>query len=93
MAEIKSLEGQNILDMSIQECGSVEAAFAFAVENDLSVTDELLPGQAMKVINAVEKPVANYYKSNRLKPATNDTPGTEYETDRIFGEEFPLEFS
>lgn len=40
---------QSLLDIAIQECGTIEAAFALASRNDISLTDVLTPGQAIEV--------------------------------------------
>ncbi len=64
------LDGQSLYDIAIQECGSVEAVIAIAILNDISVTDELQIGQLLQIPEPVNKPIADYYKSRNLKPAT-----------------------
>lgn len=73
MAQIVVLEGQSLFDIAIQECGSVEAVFEIAGLNGLAITDGLVPGSLINVTTGINKPVADYYARNKLKPATGDT--------------------
>lgn len=65
------LDGQSLFDIAIQEYGSVEAAFALAVANDIGVTDELTPNTLLQRTSTVNKRVVDYYKLKGLKPATS----------------------
>lgn len=67
------LEGQSLFDIAVQECGSVETAFALAVANDISLTDELTPGSLTVKASPVNKKVVDYYKLKVLNPATSST--------------------
>lgn len=93
MSKITALNGQTLIDLAIQEGGSVEAAFSLANNNGLSVTDDLIPGEELEPVDAVEKPIADYYKSKKLKPATDDLTDTNDVPARIFAEELPIEFA
>jgi len=67
------LAGQSLLDISVQESGSLESIFSLANENDVSITDEVPVGTSLQVIEVKErqnKQIASYYKTNNLKPAT-----------------------
>ena len=66
-------DGQSLFDLSIQECGGVEAVVAFATANGLSVTDALTAGDKMAVPGAVNQGLFNYYQLYQLKPATDAT--------------------
>ena len=49
MQVMKANKGQSIIDLSVQLCGSAEAAMEFAVLNGISLTDEpieidIIPG-------------------------------------------------
>jgi hypothetical protein len=68
--EIKVLNGQSLFDIAIQAAGSVEAAFDIALANGVSITDELQPGTILVIPAVVNKRVADYYRSNSIKPAT-----------------------
>lgn len=93
MDKVKALEGQTFLDLAMKEAGSPAAAFAMAEKNNRSVTDELASGTEVEASEVVEKPVRQYYKDNGLEPATGDFPGNDFETERVFGLEFPAEFA
>jgi hypothetical protein len=66
------IENQSLLDIAIQEDGSVLAAFDWAFANGLSITDDLFPGQ--KLIAPVSAyrnaDVANYFLGKRQLIAT-----------------------
>lgn len=70
---------QSILDIAIQHCGSVEAAFQIALLNNLALTDELVPGQQIEIPAVVNSSVVQYYEVNNIQPATalteDETPG------------------
>ena len=40
---------QSLLDIAVQECGSVEAAFALSERNGIALTDDLAAGQELEV--------------------------------------------
>lgn len=71
MAEKVALSGQSLFDMAILLEGSVEAAFDIALENGMSLTDEIPPGRRVKYSGAAVSPqVVRYFEANRLLPAT-----------------------
>lgn len=82
---------QSLFDIAIQKCGSIEAVFGIAILNGLSVTDSLGAGLVVMIPDELDKPVVDYYKTRGLNPGTSGD-GVEI-LDRIFSEEFPLEFS
>ena len=89
---MKVLQGQTLIDIAIQELGSAEAAFDLGMLNGLSVTDELTPGQELKLPVISNKSVAAYYVNKAIKPATVDNePITE--VSRVWFEELPIEFN
>lgn len=92
MAQIIVLEGQSPFDLAVQKGGSIEAVFDFAVQNGISITDELVHGIGLLPPDAKSKQIVDYYSKHSLKPGTAVT-GDEAGTDRIFTDEFPLEFS
>ena len=67
---ISVLKGQTIFDISIQEFGSIEAAYALATINGLSVTDELTPGTLLQKTGIINKKIVSYYSDKNFKPAT-----------------------
>jgi hypothetical protein len=89
---ITALQNQSLFDLAIQYAGSSEAAFALAVANNLSVTDDLQPGQQLREAGVINKSIADYYAGRQLKPATAVVPERELRL-RYFDTEFPLEFN
>lgn len=73
MAKVIVLEGQSLFDLAVQECGSIEAAFAIAELNGLAITDELEVGSTLIVPGPVARQISDYYQAHGLKPATDAT--------------------
>lgn len=63
--------GQTLLDIALQEKGSIEAIEEIAALNGLSVTEELEAGKTLLVpVNTWNKLVENYCKDNDVSSAT-----------------------
>ncbi len=63
--------GQTLLDIALQEKGSIDAIEAIAALNGLSVTDELTTGTALSLpADSWNKLIENYCKNNDVAPAT-----------------------
>ena len=62
---------QSLLDIALQETGTIEAAFDIAVANGLSITD-YVPGQMLVIPDTakVDDKILAYYKDNEISPAT-----------------------
>lgn len=61
---------QSVLDIALQHCGSLEAAFDIAQSNGISLTDDLTTGQSMSVPDATDAEMAQHYGVNNICPAT-----------------------
>ena len=61
---------QSTLDLALQHCGSLEAAFDLALLNNVSITDDLLDGQKLDIPAALSKDVTKYYAVHDIRPAT-----------------------
>lgn len=72
---IKVLHNQTLLDIAIQQYGSATVAIDLAIENNLSLTDTNDVGTPLiaKLKDTDTRIVAEYFKNNRLKPATQLT--------------------
>ncbi len=70
MASFKSSERQSFFDVAIQKLGSPEAAFLLAMENSLSLTDELAPGSSLELPEQWNSKVADYFSKMNVAPAT-----------------------
>lgn len=70
MTSFKTSERQSFFDVAIQKLGSCEAAFALALENGLSLTDELTPGTSLELPAKRNNKVADYFRKLNVAPAT-----------------------
>ncbi len=66
------IENQSLLDVAVQDDGSVLAAFEWTLVNGLSITDDLTPGQQLVAPNSLFRNtnVANYFKGRNQMIAT-----------------------
>ncbi|MFD2566070.1 hypothetical protein [Pseudotenacibaculum haliotis] len=69
---IITIHSQNLLDISTQESGSIEAVFDHALLNDLSITDQLEVGSSLEAAQSehANSDITAYYKQRIIKPAT-----------------------
>ena len=72
---IKVLECQSLFDIAVMVCGSANAAFNIALENGISVTDTLTPGQELTIPDDIilQRDVAGYFLKKNILPATAKT--------------------
>jgi hypothetical protein len=70
--ETITLESQSLLDIALQETGTIEGIFDLAVANDLSLTDALVPGQKLSGTAVLNKGIQDYYTAKGITPATGD---------------------
>ena len=91
------LHNQTIIDIAIQYFGTAEAAFDIALMNQLSITDDIEPGQILHVPNLDygSTEIVKYFLANKKQPATALMPTVEvtnqYEYEFPQGE-FPISF-
>lgn len=84
--------GQTLLDIAIQEYGTIEAAFMLAKANNLSITDTLQAGQSVDIPEKVyDSELADYCQRNSVCPATSETASNAIRL-RIFTEQFTEQF-
>lgn len=77
---MKVLHNQSLLDLAIQHTGTAENAFALALANGLSLTDDLTAGESLQLTAygiQQNKEVLNYYQSKNIQPATAITAAVE----------------
>jgi hypothetical protein len=67
---VKVKQGQSLLDIAIQHCGTAESVYDLAIANGLSITDELVPGQLLNLPAVTDKKTVSYFDTNEIKPAT-----------------------
>lgn len=69
MRKVKILYGQTLLDIAIQELGDLERVFEIAVDNNISISDEL---DEVPVLN-----VGDYDKDKRYLVQLFSTPANK----------------
>ena len=61
---------QSVLDIALQHCGALEAAFDIAISNGISLSDDLAVGQQLVMPEPTDKMMARHYNVNGILPAT-----------------------
>lgn len=65
---------QNLLDIALQQCGTMEAAYEMADLNGMNLTDDLPVGSALTLpaadLFANTSKILQHYIANRIVPAT-----------------------
>lgn len=64
------LEDQSLLDMTIQMGGSLESVFDLALQNNMSITNQIETGLSISLESISDNRIVNYYNTNKLTPAT-----------------------
>ena len=67
------LHNQSFLDLALQYTGAGENAFALALANGLSLTDDLAAGESLQLTAhgiQLNKEILNYYQAKGIQPAT-----------------------
>jgi hypothetical protein len=82
---------QSLIDVATQKLGGLDNLYALAVANEISIADELQPGQSIVLVATSNDDVASYLDKKGVVPATAITTLTE-EQARIFTEEFDETF-
>lgn len=67
---VRVAANQALIDIAIQEGGTVEALFDAAIKNGIGITDELLPGTLLRKPERIDKRVAALF-TGRIKPSSN----------------------
>lgn len=62
--EIKVFQGQSFLDKTIELTGSIENAFALALENNVSISDYLTVGTDLKFTGKQVKNITDLFDDN-----------------------------
>ncbi len=61
---------QTMLDIALQQTGSLENAFDLSAKNGISLTDELKDGQILNAVNIDNEKVVRRYQVKSIIPAT-----------------------
>jgi len=70
MKTVTAHQGQSIFDIAIQHCGSVDASYAIAKLNNLTLDATLLPGQALLVPEVTDRRVVDELRRRGVVPGT-----------------------
>lgn len=72
---MKIIANQSLLDVAIQECGSILTCFDFALKNGISITDDLAAGNEIEVPDSSYKntEALSYFKGKNQNIATSIT--------------------
>lgn len=69
--KVKILAGQSLLDIAIQECGTLEGVIELALLNGISVTESLIAVNDLNTdIGIYDLEIATFFKRKSLLPAT-----------------------
>lgn len=73
--QIIVLNNQTLLDVAIRHCGTVEAVADIAILNNISITEDLVPGQLIELPKKDygNQDVVNFFSDNKIDPATELT--------------------
>lgn len=64
MKKVITIQKQNIIDISIQEMGTIEGVFELALTNGVSLTDLLDGGMVLHSLEPIKIDVTNYFKNS-----------------------------
>lgn len=70
MGRVKISSRQSLLDVAIQQSGSILVAFELAVKNSLSITDDLIPCESISLVGVNNADIKAYYEAKNIVPAT-----------------------
>ena len=75
---ITSRQGQWLGDIAVRESGDITSVIEMAVDNNISITENLIVGTELMKTEAINRRVMNYYDINEIHPATamEREPGT-----------------
>ncbi len=72
-SDVRIATNQSLFDISVQQCGGIEAVFEIAERNGLSITDKLIAGSTIEISEdtMIDKTIIDYYQMKGIKPATD----------------------
>lgn len=65
-------DNQSVLDLALMAGGTIECMFELAEENNLSVSQKVVPGREItsEAVVTKEQDILDYYTNNNIAPAT-----------------------
>lgn len=72
---MKVIGGQSLCDIAVQEDGTIDTVFEWALLNGKSITEKLTPGETLVNPNSnlIDRPISEYFKGIQKKIATGIT--------------------
>jgi hypothetical protein len=72
MKSVIAYKNQSLFDLSIKNYGTVDAVVLLAFHNNMSITEELTPGQVIEIpeLEVMRRRIVDYYKRKEINPAT-----------------------
>lgn len=69
---VRVISGQSLFDIAVQEDGTVQTVFEWALFNGKSITEKLVPGETLFSPNSnlIDAPIAEFFKGVQKKIAT-----------------------
>ena len=64
---VKARSGQNVIDVAIQHCGTIESAFVIAAKNNINPVGMC---DQVQVPMPTDEKVTDYYKNHKIYPAS-----------------------
>lgn len=88
----KILHNQSLIDFVLNHCGCLDSLLLIATTNNLSITDELLPGQNLIIPNEaiIDKNIRDYYYTKNIIPACGFP--VKNKINYVFPYGFPINF-
>jgi hypothetical protein len=86
------LHNQSLLDFTLHHCGTLRGIMAMALENNISITEMLSPGDQLNVPNEIakESDIVEFYQNKKLIPATGFETMEKQTLQNFFAYEFPI---
>jgi hypothetical protein len=65
------LHNQSLLDFTLHHCGKLDSLFALAINNGVSITEEITPGTVLEVPDTIDKAddIVNFFRFKNIEPA------------------------
>lgn len=70
-------KNQTLFDYVIQQQGTMESVFSFALQNGLGITDDVNPGTMFQAVE-VDNKTTKYFRDKHLDVATDDKNGSNH---------------
>ena len=70
---VKLQAGQNLLDIAVQYCGSIDAVYALHEKNGFDIGIDIPAGTAIIIPEILKPKIVKYFSDNNIIIATNGT--------------------